>query len=54
MTGDPDDDLILACAIHAGADLIVSGDRRHLLPIGGHRSVRVVTAQTLPAEPRKT
>jgi predicted nucleic acid-binding protein len=50
VTGDPDDDLILACAITAGVDALVSGDRRHLLPVGEHRGVRVITAQALLAE----
>jgi len=53
VTGDPDDDLILACAIQAGVDLLVSGDRRHLLPVGEHRGVRVVTPQALLAELRR-
>jgi uncharacterized protein len=34
VTGDPDDDLILACAVSAGVGVLVSGDRRHLLPVG--------------------
>jgi len=54
VTGDPADDLIFACAVEAGADVIVSGDRRHLLPVGEHRGVRVVTAQALLADLRKT
>jgi predicted nucleic acid-binding protein len=53
VTGDPDDDLILACAIEAEADAVVSGDRRHLLPVGEHRGVRVLTSQALLAELRK-
>jgi predicted nucleic acid-binding protein len=52
VTGDPDDDLILACAIEAGVDALVSGDRRHLLPVGEHRGVRVITPQVLLAELR--
>jgi uncharacterized protein len=52
ITGDPDDDLILACAIQAGVDALVSGDRRHLLPVGEHRGVRIVTPQALLAELR--
>jgi predicted nucleic acid-binding protein len=32
-SGDPSDDRILAAAIAGGADLLVSGDRRHLLPL---------------------
>jgi uncharacterized protein len=50
LTGDPADDVILACAVRAGVDALVSGDRRRLLPIGEHRGVRVVTPQKLLAE----
>jgi predicted nucleic acid-binding protein len=52
VTGDPADDLILACAVHASVDALVSGDRRHLLPVGEHRGVRIVTPQALLAELR--
>jgi len=50
ITGDPDDDLILACVVDAGAQIVVSGDRRHLLPVGEHRSVQIVTPQALLSE----
>lgn len=50
VTGDPNDDLILACAIDAEVKAIVSGDRRHLLPVGEHRGVRIVSPQALLAE----
>lgn len=53
VTGDPDDDLILACAIQAGVEVLTSGDRRHLLPIGEHEGVRVITPQALLAELRR-
>jgi uncharacterized protein len=53
VTGDPDDDLILACAIQARVDVLVSGDRRHLLPVGERRGVRVITPQALLAELRR-
>jgi hypothetical protein len=39
---DPDDDQVLACALAAKAELIVSGDR-HLLDLKEHRGIRVVT-----------
>ena len=39
---DPDDDHVLACAIAAQADLIVSGDR-HLLDLKEHQGIRIVT-----------
>lgn len=50
VSGDRDDDVILACAIEASADVLVSGDRRHLLPVGAHRGVRIMTPQALLAE----
>jgi len=53
VTGDSDDDLILACAIAADVDPLVSGDRRHLLPVGEHCGVSVITPQALLAELRQ-
>ena len=50
ITGDPDDDLILACAMDAKVQIVVSGNRRHLLPVGEHRGVRVLSPQALLAE----
>lgn len=50
ITGDPDEDVILACAVAAGVQIVVSGDRRHLLPVGEHRGVRIVSPQALLAE----
>lgn len=50
ITGDPDDDLILACAVDAKVKIVVSGDRRHLLPVGEHRGVRILAPQALLAE----
>lgn len=35
---DADDDQVIAAAVAAHADLIVSGDRKHLLPLGKARS----------------
>lgn len=52
LTGDRDDDLILACAVRANVDVLVSGDRRHLLPLGSHEGVRIATPQALLAELR--
>lgn len=50
ITGDPDDDVILACTVAAKVEILVSGDRRHLLPVGEHRGVRIITPQALLAE----
>jgi uncharacterized protein len=52
VTGDPADDLILACAIKAEVDVLASGDRKHLLPVGERGGVRILTPQALLAELR--
>ncbi|MEM9352889.1 MAG: putative toxin-antitoxin system toxin component, PIN family [Planctomycetota bacterium] len=41
-SADPDDNLILATAIAGRAPLLVSGDKKHLLPLGTVRGVRIV------------
>jgi hypothetical protein len=33
VSGDPDDDRVLAATIAAGAELLISGDTKHLLPL---------------------
>ena len=40
---DPDDDAVLACAITAQAEVIISGDR-HLLDLGEFQGIRIVKA----------
>ncbi|MFT4243498.1 MAG: putative toxin-antitoxin system toxin component, PIN family [Acidovorax sp.] len=40
---DPDDDAVLACALTAGADCIVSGDK-DLLVLGHYQRIPIVTA----------
>ncbi len=43
ISADPSDDQVLACALAANADLIVSGDK-HLLGLGGqYQSIPIVT-----------
>lgn len=43
VAGDPDDDQVLACAIAAGADLVVSGDNR-LRNLKTYQGIRIVNA----------
>ena len=43
ITDDPDDDAVLACALAARADAIVSGDK-HLLSLGRFQGIPVVSA----------
>lgn len=45
VTADADDDHVIAAAVAAGADLLISGDR-HVLALGTHAGVRIVS----PAE----
>lgn len=40
---DPKDDVIVATAVAAGADYLVTGDRRHLLALGRYGGIRIVT-----------
>lgn len=45
VVDDADDDHVIAAAIASGAQFIVTGDRKHLLPIGSHQGVAIVTAR---------
>ncbi len=40
---DPDDNIIIACAIEAEADAIISGDQ-HLLSLGAYQEIPIVRA----------
>lgn len=50
VSGDADDDVILACGGDARVQTIVSGDRKHLLPLVEYRGIRILTPQALLAE----
>jgi putative PIN family toxin of toxin-antitoxin system len=43
---DPADDKMLECAIEAGADVIVSGDK-HLLELMNYRGIRIIKPSDL-------
>jgi putative PIN family toxin of toxin-antitoxin system len=45
-TPDPDDEKVLECAVAAEADFIVTGDKKHLLPLREYRGVEILS----PAE----
>ncbi len=45
ISPDPNDNSILAAAIDGKVDLIVSGDRKHMLALGEVRGIPVVTAR---------
>jgi putative PIN family toxin of toxin-antitoxin system len=42
---DPDDDHVFAAALTGAADLIASGDKRDLLPLGNYQGIPIVTAR---------
>jgi predicted nucleic acid-binding protein len=44
VTNDPDDDPIIATAVAAKADYLVTGDRAHLLPLGEHEGIRILSS----------
>jgi uncharacterized protein len=44
VKADPDDDLFLATALAGGAQILVSGDRRHLLSMREYVGVRIIGA----------
>ena len=44
IAGGHADNRILECAVAANADYLVTGDRRHLLPIGEHQGTSIVNA----------
>jgi len=49
ILADPDDDYVLACALKAHAEVIVSGDS-HLLDLKQYHGIRILTAAEFLAE----
>ena len=43
VAGDADDDQVIAAALAAQADLLVTGDRKHLLPLGSHQGIEIIS-----------
>ncbi|MGI8726852.1 MAG: hypothetical protein ACR2K6_04145 [Solirubrobacterales bacterium] len=50
MSGDPSDDEIITAALSADAEILVSGDRRHVLPLGTVHGMRILRPQELLRE----
>jgi putative PIN family toxin of toxin-antitoxin system len=40
---DPDDDKIIECAVVGHASHIITGDKRHLLPLGNYQGIQIVS-----------
>lgn len=43
ISGGHPDNRILECAVGAAADYLVTGDKRHLLPLREYRGIKIVT-----------
>jgi len=43
VPGDESDNRILECAVESKADYIVSGDKRHLLPLKEYEGIKIVS-----------
>jgi putative PIN family toxin of toxin-antitoxin system len=44
IADDPDDDKVLECAVVGMATHIVTGDRRHLLPLDTYQGISIISA----------
>ena len=55
VTTDPDDNKIIECALVGGATHIVTGDKKHLLPLQHYQGIRILSAadffSTVPIDP---
>lgn len=49
LSGNLDDDRIIAAALKAGADVLVSGDHRHVLPLHSVGAMRILKPQDVLA-----
>ena len=47
ITTDPDDNKIIECAVISGATHIVTGDRKHLLPLQSYQGILIVRSRDL-------
>ncbi len=43
VTGDPEDDMVIECAIKSKADYIISGDKKHLLPLREYEGIPILS-----------
>lgn len=41
---DPDDNMVLECAVVGHANYIVTGDKKHLLPLKNYQGIEIVNA----------
>lgn len=46
VESDPDDNMIIELAVAGNARYIVTGDKKHLLPLGRYRGIEIVSPAT--------
>ena len=46
ISDDESDNRYIECAVSGGADYLVTGDKKHLLPIGEYKGVRIISPAT--------
>ncbi|MEA5534346.1 putative toxin-antitoxin system toxin component, PIN family [Crocosphaera sp. XPORK-15E] len=44
IENDPDDDVILECGIIGKANYIITGDKKHLLPLKNYQGITIINA----------
>lgn len=44
IESDPDDDIILECAVVSRSTYIVTGDKKHLLPLQNYQNIQIISA----------
>lgn len=50
---DPKDDHIIECALAARADVIVTGDKKHLLKMGSYQGIRMISVDEFLSRQRE-
>jgi predicted nucleic acid-binding protein len=50
ISGDPDDDQLVAAALSGGAEVLISGDQKHVLPLREVSGTRIPKPQDFVAE----
>ncbi|MGI8644249.1 MAG: putative toxin-antitoxin system toxin component, PIN family [Thermomicrobiales bacterium] len=53
IANDPCDNMVLECAVAGNADVIVTGDKKHLLPLGSYEGIPIVSPATFVAIPNE-
>lgn len=47
---DPEDNQLFSCALEANADYVVSGDKKHVLPVGSYKGIRAISPKNFVEE----